>query len=146
MIIGGVVSQLRLAPLGSVLYVALFGNTANVMLRVGCSYDVVKFPEGSLQLSEETEDTPSGVVYSTELTGQLSPVCAEHSVLLERYRITPFICVVVLKSGATILVGDMNIACTLSSGKEVSADYSTNAYNVSISCRNTHECYFVDAF
>jgi hypothetical protein len=143
-IIGGLVSRLRLAPLERVLYVAAFGSTAAVALREGCRYDEVKFPEGSLQLSEEMEDTPSGAVYSAKLTGQLSPVCAEHSAALEGYRVAPFICLAELKSGATVVIGDRDIGCTLQAGVEVSADYATSCYGIAIACRNVHPMYFLE--
>jgi hypothetical protein len=146
MAIGGLVSRLRLAPVENVLYVAPFGSSARVALREGCGYDEVKFPEGSLQLSGATEDTPAGAVHSTELTGQLSPVCAEHDALLDRYRMAPFICIAELKSGATMLIGDNIIGCTLQTGTEVSADYSTSCYSVTIACRSTHANRFLEKF
>lgn len=142
-VIGGIASSLRLAPLSSVLYVAPNGRRCLVALREGCSFDTVAFPEGSLQLAESSEPTASGTLYTAELSGQLSPVCEEHSELLERYSITPFICIATLKSGAVKLIGDASIGCTLAFSAEVSADFSTNAYSVAISCTNTHESYFL---
>jgi hypothetical protein len=143
MAIGGIVSTLRFAPLSSVLYVAPFGRSCLVQLRDGCSYEAVKFPEGALQLVESSEATSSGTLYTAEVSGQLSPVCEAHSELLERYCLTPFICIAQLKNGEQKLIGDANVGCTLQLEAEVSADFSANAYSVTIACISMHESYFL---
>jgi hypothetical protein len=142
--IGGLTSTIRLAPLASVHYIAAGnGRDAIISLRSGCSFDDVKFPEGALTFGEEAEPDPSGVVYSAEVAGQLSPVCTRVSELLGRYVTTPFVCIIELKNGGRKIVGDTNIGCTMRLTAEVSPDFSTTAYNVTIQCRNTHESYFL---
>lgn len=142
-IIGGIEREILLALLSDVLLVLPSGL---VRLQDGCDYDRLKFPEGSLSFDETSENTPSGVIYAAALTGQLSPVNIKNSGILSRYTNKPFICIFKLKSGGAKILGDTAISCKLVYNAEVSDDFSTSAYNVEITCRNSHESYFVDNF
>jgi hypothetical protein len=138
-IIGGIEREILLAPLDDVLFILPSGM---VQLQDGAAYEPVKFPEGSLSFEEPPEDTPSGVAYSAALSGQLSPVSEKVRTVLEKYAYTPFICIFKLKNGGAKVLGDTSIGCKLTKSSEVSGDISTNAYNVAITCRSTHESYF----
>ena len=148
--LGGLVTKINLAPLRLTECVTplggriadAFNTRALVRLRNGWQWETLAFPDRALSFSEETEQTPNGIVYAAQVSGAVAGG-REIQELVSGYLCEEFLCIAEYKNGVRRLLGDMQNGCILETQAEVSAGILVNEINLTIKCQMSHSCWYM---